>query len=77
MGLTEILGSIDWENESYPAYEDFLILPFFALLFPSVRFFLDRFIFEVLSHSSLSLFGSLSFIVFSQALNSIFNLLDY
>lgn len=46
MGLTEILGSIDWENESYPAYEDFLILPFFALLFPSVRFFLDRFIFE-------------------------------
>ncbi|XP_041014183.1 ceramide synthase 1 LOH3-like [Juglans microcarpa x Juglans regia] len=46
MVLTEILTSFDWEQESYPAYEDFAILPFFALFFPSVRFFLDRFIFE-------------------------------
>ncbi|KAG2702585.1 hypothetical protein I3843_06G090100 [Carya illinoinensis] len=46
MGLTEILTSFDWELESYPAYEDFAILPFFALFFPCARFFLDRVIFE-------------------------------
>ncbi|KAI9073477.1 hypothetical protein K1719_028001 [Acacia pycnantha] len=40
------LSSVDWHHESYPAYEDFAILPFFALFFPSVRFFLDRFVFE-------------------------------
>jgi hypothetical protein len=50
MGLTETLRSIDWQQESYPAYEDFTILLFFALFFPTVRFFLDRFIFQVLSH---------------------------
>ncbi|GLT66437.1 hypothetical protein SLA2020_388020 [Shorea laevis] len=49
MGLTETLRSIDWHQESYPAYEDFIILPFFALFFPSVRFFLDRFIFQKLA----------------------------
>lgn len=37
---------IDWEEESFPQYEDFAILPFFALFFPTVRFFLDRFVFE-------------------------------
>ncbi|XP_028761860.1 LAG1 longevity assurance homolog 3-like [Neltuma alba] len=40
------LSSVDWHHESYPAYEDFAILPFFVLLFPSVRFFLDRFVLE-------------------------------
>jgi hypothetical protein len=50
MGLTETLRSIDWRQESYPTYEDFIILPFFALFFPTVRFFLDRFIFQVPSH---------------------------
>ncbi|KAK4597377.1 hypothetical protein RGQ29_015071 [Quercus rubra] len=50
MSLTAILSSIDWQYESYPTYEDFLILPFFALLFPSVRYFLDRFIFEKLAN---------------------------
>jgi len=49
MDLTETLRSIVWEQESYPAYEDFAILPFFALFFPSVRFFLDRFIFQKLA----------------------------
>lgn len=48
MGLVDLLGSFDWEQESYPQYEDFAVLPFFALFFPTVRFFLDRFIFEVL-----------------------------
>lgn len=47
MGIAEFTRSIDWEQESYPEYGDFAVLPFFALLFPSVRFFLDRFLFEV------------------------------
>lgn len=46
MGLVEIVKSIDWEHETYPTLEDFAILPLFALLFPTVRFFLDRFVFE-------------------------------
>jgi hypothetical protein len=58
MGLTETLRSIIWEQESYPAYEDFTILPFFALFFPSVRFFLDRFIFQVLSHIYIYIYTS-------------------
>ncbi|KAL1317812.1 hypothetical protein AAHE18_15G160400 [Arachis hypogaea] len=40
------LSSLDWHQESYPAFNDFSAVPFFALLFPSVRFFLDRFVFE-------------------------------
>ncbi|CAL5350025.1 unnamed protein product [Camellia sinensis] len=48
MGLAELVRFIDWEQESYPEYEDFIVLPFFALLFPSVRFFLDRYVFEKL-----------------------------
>ncbi|KAI3958412.1 hypothetical protein MKW98_011100 [Papaver atlanticum] len=42
-------STINWEKESYPVYQDFLALPFLALFFPSVRFFLDRFIFEKLA----------------------------
>lgn len=41
------LRDIDWEQESYPTYVDFAVLPLFALFFPSVRFFLDRCVFEV------------------------------
>ncbi|KAM1520912.1 hypothetical protein COP1_011263 [Malus domestica] len=48
MVLTEYLRTIDWEEEAYPAYEDFVILPLFVLYFPTVRFFLDRFVFEKL-----------------------------
>ncbi|OVA12524.1 TRAM/LAG1/CLN8 homology domain [Macleaya cordata] len=48
MGSMESWSSIDWEKESYPVYQDFLVLPVFALFFPSVRFFLDRFVFEKL-----------------------------
>lgn len=47
MDLVEFLGSFDWEHESFPKYEDFAVLPLFALFFPTVRFFLDIFIFEV------------------------------
>ncbi|KAL3501583.1 hypothetical protein ACH5RR_036032 [Cinchona calisaya] len=48
MGLLESVVSMDWEQESYPEYKDFLVLPLFAIYFPSVRFFLDRFVFEKL-----------------------------
>lgn len=47
MALAEDPRWIDWEQEAYPAYQDFAALPFFALLFLVVRFFLDRFVFEV------------------------------
>ncbi|XP_031278058.1 LAG1 longevity assurance homolog 3-like [Pistacia vera] len=49
MGLIEFIESIksiDWEQESYPAYEDFALLPLFFIFFPSVRFLLERFVFE-------------------------------
>ncbi|XP_010905767.1 ASC1-like protein 1 isoform X1 [Elaeis guineensis] len=49
MGLVEARSFVDWEKESYPAYEDFVALPFFVLFFPTVRFFLDRFVFERLA----------------------------
>ncbi|KAF3331463.1 LAG1 longevity assurance 3 [Carex littledalei] len=42
----DLLRSIDWEREAFPAYRDLLAIPLFALFFPTVRFFLDRFLFE-------------------------------
>ncbi|KVH96320.1 TRAM/LAG1/CLN8 homology domain-containing protein [Cynara cardunculus var. scolymus] len=47
MGVIDGLSSIDFGHESFPAYEDFLLLPLFAIFFPAVRFFLDRLVFEV------------------------------
>ncbi|KAK8967730.1 hypothetical protein KSP40_PGU013983 [Platanthera guangdongensis] len=46
MVLLQLWSSLDWEKESFPAYEDFVALPFFVLFFPTARFFLDRFVFE-------------------------------
>ncbi|GAU51034.1 hypothetical protein TSUD_411690 [Trifolium subterraneum] len=46
-------NSIDFHHESYPAYEDFYLLPFFALFFPSIRFILDRFLFEKFARRSI------------------------
>ncbi|URE35344.1 ASC1-like protein [Musa troglodytarum] len=46
MDLVTAWRSVDWEQEGYPTYEDFVALPFLALFFPTVRFFLDRFVFE-------------------------------
>ncbi|XP_058115006.1 ceramide synthase 1 LOH3-like isoform X2 [Magnolia sinica] len=46
MDVMEMVGAIDWEEESYPRYQDFRGLLFFALLFPSIRFFLDRIVLE-------------------------------
>ncbi|KAL8139770.1 hypothetical protein V2J09_005791 [Rumex salicifolius] len=48
MELFKLVPSIDWGKESYPVYGDFVVLPFFALFFPSIRLFLDRFVFEKL-----------------------------
>ena len=61
--MSSLSLSLDWHNESYPAYHDFYLLPIFALFFPSLRFFLDRFIFEVRTlpfSFSLLLFSSIT-----------------
>jgi len=50
MEWVQQLISIGWNQESYPAFRDFSVLPFFALFFPSVRFLLDTFLFEVLTN---------------------------
>ncbi|XP_062026467.1 ceramide synthase 1 LOH3-like [Rosa rugosa] len=46
-------GLSDWvkylEEESYPVPRDFLVLPLFVLLFPTLRLFLDKFVFERLA----------------------------
>lgn len=49
MELTQLLRSINLEEESYPNYEDFIALPFLVVFFPIFRFFLDRFVFEVIT----------------------------
>ncbi|KAK7275083.1 hypothetical protein RIF29_16190 [Crotalaria pallida] len=46
MALLQQLSSLDWQHESYPSFSDFSVLPFFAFFFPTIRFLLDRFIFE-------------------------------
>ncbi|GAV80212.1 TRAM_LAG1_CLN8 domain-containing protein [Cephalotus follicularis] len=47
MNLMEnVTKSIDWEQEAYPVFEDLTVLPFFVIFFPTVRFFLDRSVFE-------------------------------
>lgn len=46
MGFLESVKSINWEHESFPTYDDFVWLPLFAVFFPSIRFLLDRFVFE-------------------------------
>ncbi|XP_010528019.1 PREDICTED: LAG1 longevity assurance homolog 3 isoform X1 [Tarenaya hassleriana] len=49
MGFVESLKSVNWDLESYPTFQDFKVLPLFAVFFPSVRFLLDRFVFEKLA----------------------------
>lgn len=48
MVLLQWLNSMDLEQESYPQYEDFVVLPLFALFFPTARFLLDRLVFQKL-----------------------------
>lgn len=56
MGVLEMGNYIDWEQESYPQYEDFIVLPLFALFFPTVRYFLDKFLFEVCTSFKVVIF---------------------
>ncbi|CAN1311803.1 ASC1-like protein [Linum perenne] len=44
-----LLRSSDWESESYPSASDFLAIPCFAIFFPLLRLFLDRFLFQKLA----------------------------
>ncbi|KVH97528.1 Longevity assurance, LAG1/LAC1 [Cynara cardunculus var. scolymus] len=46
MGFIEVLPSFDFEHESYPTYQDFAVLPLFAIFFPTARYFLDVYVFE-------------------------------
>ncbi|KAM3257404.1 hypothetical protein ACQJBY_049608 [Aegilops geniculata] len=39
----------DWDAEAYPAYSDFAVLPLLVAFFPTLRFLLDQFAFEVLA----------------------------
>ncbi|KAM3257247.1 hypothetical protein ACQJBY_049530 [Aegilops geniculata] len=40
---------VDWEEEAYPAYGDYAVLPILVAFFPALRFLLDRFVFEILA----------------------------
>ena len=40
-------SKIDWEFEAYPSVGDLAMAPVFALMFPIVRFLLDRLLLEV------------------------------
>jgi len=60
----EYAKSIQWEHESYPAYEDYIVLPLFSLFFTFVRFFLDRFVFQVLYLKHLIVFFIVLFPLF-------------
>ncbi|KAG9149881.1 hypothetical protein Leryth_023453 [Lithospermum erythrorhizon] len=49
MGMFELWRNFVWDQESYPEFGDLMVLPLFALFFPTMRFFLDKFIFEKLA----------------------------
>lgn len=40
----------DWEEESDPQLKDLVLVPVFALVFPTVRYLLDKYILEVCSN---------------------------
>ena len=42
-----VLKATSWEQESYPIPKDLVFVPLLALIFPTVRLFLDRYVFEV------------------------------
>ncbi len=37
----------NWDEETYPEIQDLVLIPLFAILFTTLRFFLDKFVFEV------------------------------
>ncbi|KAJ7560797.1 hypothetical protein O6H91_04G146500 [Diphasiastrum complanatum] len=48
MGIYSGVDWPRWEAETYPELEDLAIMvPIFAALFPTIRFFLDQFVFEI------------------------------
>ena len=49
-----VLEATSWEQESYPIPKDLVFVPLLALIFPTVRLFLDRYVFEVNSLPVLS-----------------------
>ena len=49
-----VLKATSWEQESYPIPKDLVFVPLLALIFPTVRLFLDRYVFEVNSLPVLS-----------------------
>lgn len=42
MDFLQSSGGFQWEQESYPFSQDLLVIPLFALFFPSIRLFLDN-----------------------------------
>lgn len=56
MGFFEKIRFVDWEEESDPVFGDFAFIPLLAVFFPTVRFFLDRFVFEVFRSDSFCFF---------------------
>lgn len=46
MEFTQALSTINWEQESYPDYQDFVAVPVLVGFFLTARFLLDRFVFE-------------------------------
>ncbi|KAL7091129.1 hypothetical protein ACP275_12G086200 [Erythranthe tilingii] len=44
--MSSFVEVVEWEEESQPRLKDFVVFPFFVLFFPTLRFFLDRFLFE-------------------------------
>ncbi|GAA0187103.1 transferase [Lithospermum erythrorhizon] len=49
MGIFELWSKLEWEQESYPEVGDLMVLPLFGLFFPTLRFLLDKFVFEKLA----------------------------
>ncbi|KAM3751165.1 hypothetical protein ACB098_04G088200 [Castanea mollissima] len=45
----DALKATSWEQESYPIPKDLVFVPILALIFPTLRLFLDRFVFENLA----------------------------
>ncbi len=46
-GGGDFFGWPNWDEETYPEIQDLGLIPLFAILFPTLRFFLDKFVFEV------------------------------
>ena len=61
LGSYSSSAPVDWEAEAYPEYGDFAVLPLLVAFFPTSRFLLDQFAFEVTCCFALQ-FRTLSFV---------------